>query len=644
MRTLKLVALYFFAYAFAKKMWEYDLASQVIDGVNEDGGIFLAQARTIKDLAFFNPTIFTAPYGFPQQFSYLFTDSFLIPGIIFSILTLFGLTEQLALNLIKITGSILNGFVSYFFFKPFAKNPLLLSVIFQTVGFQFVRDQVQLQFYFVFPLALIILRSDSALKPFFLGACLSLSYFLSAYYFVFLSIILGCILLWQFSLKNLQKLNVRNFSLFLLGLAPALPFLFVQASIAAQRKREILELALYTFNLKGLILGVFNPDYLTEEFKFSNSYVGYVFLALVILALLKELRVWFLVFLLVLFLAELNLRSFASWILLLFLFTARDKLASGIFLLFLSCSLGSFSEPSSVLNVVTQLVPSLQTIRVPVRYFFVGSLVFFLLSAGRFSFKKLSLVVFSLLLLELSIYPARKFDFYQRAKPPELGKVYFALPLQKMKLDQPLEELSRPFWNTLHMLALSQPGIYLYNLHSGYYFYKHDAVERYLKNFPDEKSLRVLKSLLVDYVAIFKGTLKSSSSSLNYASSDGLYDYYSLGAVTFDQKGLFFIPPYAQYFLISWKADNNCFVNVRVQGRELKVKLEEHYTTYLIELNFAFSKVNPWEFWFESDDCKITVKETEFYRSEKEVDVKAIKKLAFDSDEEEILLDFPLLN
>ena len=642
MMTLKLVALYFFTYAIAKKLWQYDLASQVIDGVNGDGGIFLAQARVIKDLAFFHPTFFTAPYGFPQQFTYLFTDNFLVPAIIFSILTFFGLTEQLALNLIKITASVLNGLTSYYFFKPFAKNPVLFSVIFQTVGFQFVRDQVQLQFYFVFPLALIILRSESSLKPFFLGACLSLSYFLSAYYFVFLCIILGLILLWKFSLKDLKKLNIRNFSLFLLGLTPALPFLFVQATISAQRKREILELALYTFNLKGLILGAFNQEYLTEEFKFYNSYIGYVFLALIILALFRELRVWFLFFLLVLFLAELNLRSYASWLLLFLVLLTRDKLASGIFLLFLSLSLGSFSEPSSVLNVATQIVPSLQSIRVPARYFFVGSLVFFLLSAGRFNLKKISLIVFGLLFLELTIYPARKFDFYQRANPPELGKVYFALPLQKMKVDQAAGGLNKPFWNTLHMLALSQPGIFLYNLHSGYYFYKHGAVERYLSNFPDEKSLRVLKSLLVDYVAVFKGTLKFSSPSLSYVSTDGLYDYYSLGAVTFNRKGLFFIPPYAQYFLISWKADKSCPVNVRVQGRELKLKLEEHYTTYLIELNLAFSKVNPWEFWFESDDCKITINETDFYKSEKEVDVRAIKKLAFDQGVEEFLLDFSL--
>ena len=642
MMTLKLVALYFFTYAIAKKLWQYDLASQVIDGVNGDGGIFLAQARVIKDLAFFHPTFFTAPYGFPQQFTYLFTDNFLVPAIIFSILTFFGLTEQLALNLIKISASVLNGLTSYYFFKPFAKNPVLFSVIFQTVGFQFVRDQVQLQFYFIFPLALIVLRSESSLKPFFLGACLSLSYFLSAYYFVFLCIILGLILLWKFSLKDLKKLNIRNFSLFLLGLTPALPFLFVQATISAQRKREILELALYTFNLKGLILGAFNQEYLTEEFKFYNSYIGYVFLALIILALFRELRVWFLFFLLVLFLAELNLRSYASWLLLFLVLLTRDKLASGIFLLFLSLSLGSFSEPSSVLNVATQIVPSLQSIRVPARYFFVGSLVFFLLSAGRFNFKKISLIIFGLLFLELTIYPARKFDFYQRANPPELGKVYFALPLQKMKVDQAAGGLNKPFWNTLHMLALSQPGIFLYNLHSGYYFYKHGAVERYLSNFPDEKSLRVLKSLLVDYVAVFKGTLKFSSPSLSYVSTDGLYDYYSLGAVTFNRKGLFFIPPYAQYFLISWKADKSCPVNVRVQGRELKLKLEEHYTTYLIELNLAFSKVNPWEFWFESDDCKITINETDFYKSEKEVDVRAIKKLAFDQGVEEFLLDFSL--
>jgi hypothetical protein len=157
MKTLKLVALYFFAYAFAKKIWEYDLASQVIDGVNGDGGIFLAQARTIKDLAFFNPTIFTAPYGFPQQFSYLFTDNFLIPGIIFSILTLFGLTEQLALNLIKITASILNGFVVCYI---------------PDSGFSICTRSSSAAVLFCFPSGFNYFKKRVCFKAFFLG-CLS---------------------------------------------------------------------------------------------------------------------------------------------------------------------------------------------------------------------------------------------------------------------------------------------------------------------------------------------------------------------------------------------------------------------------------------------------------------------------------------
>jgi hypothetical protein len=153
-----------------------------------------------------------------------------------------------------------------------------------------------------------------------------------------------------------------------------------------------------------------------------------------------------------------------------------------------------------------------------------------------------------------------------------------------------------------------------------------------MQNFPDERSLRVLKSLNVDYVAVMRGLLHFSSSKLEYVSTSSYYDFYRLKEVEFDAKALFFIPPYAQFYAIKWKADKDCETTVKFQGREMKLILRPFYKTELFELDMNFFKVNPWEFEFQASGCKITVKETEFFRDEKSIDIENLAKLSFEEN------------
>lgn len=543
-------------YLITKKVSYWVFFNQVIDTVEFDAGIPLLQARALQTLAVWNPTWLTSTFGYPQQYTFIMTDNFIIFGLLFSVLTGLGASETVALNLVKIFFNSLAGYFCWLYLRPTGSTAILFALIFQSCFFILnYSHHVQLQSHFLFPLLLILLSRDVNRRVLLqIGLLLALSYFLSAYYFVFLSIITA---VWI--IGNFKKIQVTDLIYMILPLALILPFLIPQIIISLERKRSAIDLSWYSFRVSYYFPFLDRPIY------GYTGFLGYAFTLIVISGLFRLVGIFpSVVFLVMMLLSSVN-PHFKGWISYLipflgFFSKVSRPVAVSAFIL-VALSLGAMEGYPSLLATCLEALPQLNSIRIPVRYFVAGAMLIFLLSVKLISGKGKPLVVIAGLIffVEILLYrpqhgfiPA-KYDF--KTKFDRLFIYGWPRVFDRDRVNYD----GFAFLNQIHLARLFSPTYHTFLINSGYHFYKLDSALRRLDNFPSVASLRVIKSLNFDYVA---STKKRRSRLLTLVERKGPYFLYKINRVYFTNSFIIFIPSYARFAKIHWSSERDCSVTV----------------------------------------------------------------------------------
>ncbi|MCS6894140.1 MAG: hypothetical protein NZO16_06225 [Deltaproteobacteria bacterium] len=576
-----------------------ELAQCVIDGVSLDAGIFLNQARIFQDLAFVKPSWLTAPVGYPQQYTFIMTDNFIFPALIYCLFSNLGFSEALSVNLTKGFFNALSGYLAFLFLRKHTPFALFFALIYQNCYFLLdCKDHFQLQMTFVFPLILLANELVSPRTRFFLwGLALALAYFSSVYYFVFSSILVAFLGL----AKVKEILDFKNLAIFFLPLLIVVPFIVPQVLIALERKRNFYELHIYSFN------PAYYFPFSEKPYYAYSGFLGYGFTTTLIISLIKFLG-FFKTGILLLLLSISSVSSFAmsliSFVLPLLSFLAKqNRVVLFYVLLLFSLSLGLGSDHPTLLNFTLEIMPVLQSIRIPVRYFVAGALVLFLLACRYQRIGPWWMPVF------LSVV---SFVESFRLKP-----VCEKIPA-KVRHDEKIEKFFVHAWPNLikgtrpdylnyirfvqyHLNRLYSPKAQTFLFNSGYNFYKLDAVLRHTIVFPSIQSLRVIKSLGFDHVY---STKNRRSRYLKVAGRNQNYVLYELRAVPYGDKGLLFVPAYSQSFSLMWRALRPCKVNISYESlnfvSDLSINLKEDL---FVIPPLARFKSNPIEVSFNGSAC-----------------------------------------
>ncbi|MCX7952534.1 MAG: hypothetical protein N2654_02710 [Deltaproteobacteria bacterium] len=591
--------LFLVCYYLIKHVSIGDLARCVIDGVSLDAGIFLNQARILKDLAFIKPSWLTAPTGYPQQYTFIMTDNFIFPALFYSVLSNLGFSEALSVNLTKGFFNALSGYLAFLFLRKHTPFAFFFALIYQNCYFLLdCSDHFQLQMTFVFPLILLAYELINPRIRFFLwGMSLALAYFSSAYYFVFSAILVSILAL----VKVKETCDLKNVALFFLPLLIVIPFIIPQVLVALERKRNFFELHIYSFN----------PAYYFPFFEKPNyaysGFLGYGFTIMLVLSLTKFLGLFKASFLMLLFsisCVSSLVMSLVSFVLPLFsVFAKQNKAVLFYVLLLFSLSFGLGSDYPTLLNLTIEIVPVLQSIRLPVRYFVAGALVLFLLACRYQKNGQWWMPVFLSIvsLVEgLGLRPVCE-KIPSTVTHHEKVQRFFVYAWPDLFKETRPDYLNYVKFSQYHLSRLYSPKVETFLSNSGYNFYKLDAVLRYTNVFPSIQSLRVIKSLGFDHVY---STKNRRSRYLKVVARNQNYILYELRAVPYRDKGLFFVPAYSRTFSLVWRALRPCRVNIHYEGlnffSDLSAKLKED--VFVIPPLARF-KSNPIEVSFKGTDC-----------------------------------------
>ncbi|MCX7952859.1 MAG: hypothetical protein N2654_04445 [Deltaproteobacteria bacterium] len=600
---LEALTLLFFIviYFFIKKAFDINILNELIDSANLDAGIFVNQIRFVRDLSFNFPTWVTAPVGYPLQYTFLFTDNFILPGTLYSFFLVLGLPEALSINLTKAFFNGLSGYLAYLYLRRSTKNAFLLASIYQNCLFIFTQKyQVQLQMHFLFPLFLLALRTEREDQNLIRASwVVMISYFCSVYYFVFLLVLLSI-----YCASRIGRIiSFTKLTLFKI-LAPLLcllPFLVPQAIISIQLPRNLLELDLYSFSPTYYFPLVPSPQYVYRGF------LGYGFTIILILALMNvigRLGALALISCLLLSACWPSLKALATWLIpFFFLFAKENKALILGALTLISLSFGLLSNSDALLDYAIKIIPPLTGIRVPVRYFVVGSMILFLLGARKLSGKSVLVLLASL----LAILEAYKHDTATGPIPkaidhPSGVDKIAVVAFPKITHGDRLDFMGYTRANQKHILRLYNKKILLYQINSGFGSYKVRTFMKEADNFPSLSSLQFLKSVGIEYVYTTK---PFQSKYLKLFERREKYFIYRLKAVPFMGKFSVFIPSYMKKFAIIWSSDQKCVAKISFPGYSEYVNINS--TTKVNWFTTPFWKrfdVNPLEAIIDSSQCK----------------------------------------
>ncbi len=587
-------------YFVSKKVFLANINQEVIDSVNLDAGIFINQIRAFKELSIFSPSWMTAPYGYPYQYTFLKTDNFIFPAIFYSFFLGLGASEALAINLTKAILNGLAGFFAFIYLGGKVGQALIPALIYQNCFFlMFYNHHIQLQSHFVFPALLLILdKPISRFQAGMIGIILSISYFCSAYYFIFL-----CLITFIYFSINIKRILTLEYLIFLtLGLSLIIPFIIPQFLISLERKRNVAELFLYNFR------PTFFFNFVEKPPELYTGFLGYAFTALLVYSLRLIIGYFGLFILILIFiLATFNdfWNSFASWILpfcAIFAKKSRGLVFSS--LLLFSLSLGINKSYPTLLSVLIDFIPQLNSIRVPVRYFLAGS--FILLLIGLKGERLPRLFYFLVFVVQLSeIYFIRP-DFSPlpyRVPGPDKMVSAIAVSGLKIKERKEIKYADYTLENQNHILKLQHKNLLLYNINSGYPSYKMDKFYDLVDSYPSDVFLRFAKSLGIEYIY---STRPRKRQNLKFISRKGQYFIYQIKYVDFYNPFRLAIPAYAKAVRFKIKSQSQCSATLNFLGEKYTVWLTRNYMAayFFIPFKNRFS-VRPLEISVDLGECQL---------------------------------------
>ncbi|RMG41016.1 MAG: hypothetical protein D6719_09510 [Candidatus Dadabacteria bacterium] len=211
-----------------------NIDTRFLGGAERDAGfyIWLVKSNVLYPggLPWFNTTAFY-PYGLSLAWS----DNFILPSLVVSLLLKVGFGFTAAYNTVLLLAIFLNGYLTYRLVYTLSGNygPSLISGV-ALLTYSYLTLQLghpQLQFFFFIPLAVFFLfRFLGRKNPIYavlLGFTAFLSFLCSVYYTIFIGVVCGALMLALVVLKP-QALRFRDYAVLslgtLLGLLPVMPF------------------------------------------------------------------------------------------------------------------------------------------------------------------------------------------------------------------------------------------------------------------------------------------------------------------------------------------------------------------------------------------------------------------------------------
>lgn len=204
-------------------------------GIEGDAGIYVWLVKHVQ-LKFTSYPWFDTDAFYPYSRSLAFSDNFILPGILYSLIYAAVNQEILSYNCTLIAIQLF-GALAFFRFI-FALTEDLSTSTFSAIllltlsPFAGHLGHPQLQCYFCFPVLLFLcfkfLQKPSGFTGFFIGTCITLSFLCSVYYAVFCALLFfsffaGFFLLFPTTLKKRELVTLVASSI--CGILPALPFL-----------------------------------------------------------------------------------------------------------------------------------------------------------------------------------------------------------------------------------------------------------------------------------------------------------------------------------------------------------------------------------------------------------------------------------
>ena len=292
------------------------LSTNFIGGAEGDAGLYIyllkSNVRDLFSLPWFNTMVF-----YPYTKSLAWSDNFILPSLFIWPLLKSGLFFPLAYNLLILTASFLNGYLTHrLIFRLSGSHHASLFGGAAFMGYSYLSTHLghpQLQFAFFIPLAYLALlgfvRSRSSLNSFQLGLVVTAAFLTTVYYSLFIVALVGALLVALLILRPSTFSIADYFRLFLGGAVGVLPLtFFINPYMAVKEtfgERGIHEAFYFSATLFSY-LSVSTANFLYKNTPFhsgeeQNLSPGIVVLTLTVLALSrlsesKKLKLPFLAF------------------------------------------------------------------------------------------------------------------------------------------------------------------------------------------------------------------------------------------------------------------------------------------------------------------------------------------------------------
>ena len=236
-------------------------STHYLGGVERDAGLYVWLARSFRE----NPIsslFFSAPAFYPYDLVRAWSDTFILPSCLFTLLSIAGASDATAYNIVILLASILNGYSCYVlvralqgsFLSAISAGICFLSLPYLTTHL----GHPQLQFAFFIPLSIMLAlaatTSPSFARWFAVALNVSCAFLTAANYAVICVLVTAFIVFLRLvngpsSIRGLCKVPVVLG--FFVGLVPGLPVLIAHTFVsAAFDKRKLYEA--YAFQVKPL--------------------------------------------------------------------------------------------------------------------------------------------------------------------------------------------------------------------------------------------------------------------------------------------------------------------------------------------------------------------------------------------------------